>query len=73
MQKATGFYFGDSYWHFSPITELIYELKDLGKVNLDWEFLCVELERDSPRGLGPRQYILSCLDDVLVRLNKQGK
>ncbi|KAL3477197.1 hypothetical protein BJX99DRAFT_226523 [Aspergillus californicus] len=42
MQKGMGSYLGDAYWR-SRIPDLFHEVQD--SVALDWEFLCIELEK----------------------------
>ncbi|KAI9373929.1 hypothetical protein BJX61DRAFT_500927 [Aspergillus egyptiacus] len=44
VQKAVGSYLGDTYWR-SRIPDMFYEVQDLSTESLNWEYLCLGLER----------------------------
>lgn len=44
VQKAVGSYLGDLYWR-SRVPDIFYEARDLENQSLNWEYLCLELER----------------------------
>lgn len=44
MRDLLGIYLGDTYWCSRFQLDLFYEVKDIVKQKLDWEFLCMQLE-----------------------------
>ncbi|OJJ01318.1 hypothetical protein ASPVEDRAFT_191120 [Aspergillus versicolor CBS 583.65] len=45
VQQAIGTYLGDVYWRSRIPMDLFHELRELLDQTLDWEFLCLELEK----------------------------
>ena len=72
-QEAIGLYLGDKFWRSRISPDVFFEVGRIGKEeNLDWTFLCVELEQldlDELEGMKHRRSILRRLDQAerLVR------
>ncbi|OJI97600.1 hypothetical protein ASPVEDRAFT_301237 [Aspergillus versicolor CBS 583.65] len=65
VQKAIGSYLGDIYWR-SRIPDIFYEARDLTTESLNWEYLCLELERLKSRWA----IYYSCRDDIWDSLDR---
>lgn len=69
IQDVTNTYFGDTYWRHKTPTHLFPEARALkeGTESLDWEFLCLGLERLmlDPGELITRKHIMRELDACL--------
>lgn len=45
VQEAIGTYLGDAYWRSRIPMDLLHELRELASQTMDWEFLCLELDK----------------------------
>ncbi|KAL4785260.1 hypothetical protein BJX76DRAFT_356281 [Aspergillus varians] len=73
IQKAMGWYLGDVYWRSRIPTDLFHEVKDLFGEKLDWEFLCLELEKFDAyhdHELQGRKWVLEQLDGIAVLISQ---
>lgn len=71
MQEATGLYLGDDFWRSRIPPDVFFEAGRIDKGDdIDWAFLCVELEKldlEKLEGMEGRRYILGRLDKAETR------
>ncbi|KAB8209733.1 hypothetical protein BDV34DRAFT_6958 [Aspergillus parasiticus] len=67
MEKAWGFRFGNTFWYSRIPTKIFHEVEDVADEDLDWQRLCLKLERrlEKSEALNTRRYLLECLDEIL--------
>ncbi|KAE8347879.1 hypothetical protein BDV24DRAFT_157359 [Aspergillus arachidicola] len=67
MEKAWGFRFGNTFWYSRIPTKIFHEVEDVAEEDLDWQRLCLKLERrlEKSEALNTRRYLLECLDEIL--------
>ncbi|RAQ53404.1 hypothetical protein AFGD_001779 [Aspergillus flavus] len=67
MEKAWGFRFGNTFWYSRIPTKVFHEVEDVADEDLDWQRLCLKLERrlEKSGALNTRRYLLKCLDEIL--------
>ncbi|KAE8367560.1 hypothetical protein BDV27DRAFT_154850 [Aspergillus caelatus] len=71
VQTAMKYYLGDAYWRARVPMKLFHEVRSVWDETLDWQFLCLKLERLSQtQDLAFRRYIIDQLDELQAFLSQ---